>query len=167
MATLYLLRHARASWPSPGARDFDRPLERAGLDDAVALGIRMANEDLFPARAICSTAKRAQETLREVIVGMDTTFPVTHDEKLYSAAAADYLDIIRQAGGNGPLLLVGHNPRREDTAAMLVDRSNGGDRRLLDGFPAGGMAILDFTTSLADIEPGRGTLRDFLRPGDA
>ena len=119
MATLFLLRHARASWPQPGARDFDRPLEQSGRDDAVAMGLRMANEGLFPAAAICSTAVRAKETLAEIVVGMDTSFPVTYDERLYSADATGYLDIIRNAGADEPVLIVGHNPMMEDTAAML------------------------------------------------
>ena len=167
MATLFLLRHARASWPQPGARDFDRPLEQSGRDDAVAMGLRMANEGLFPAAAICSTAVRAKETLAEIVVGMDTSFPVTYDERLYSADATGYLDIIRNAGADEPVLIVGHNPMMEDTAAMLADQSGKEDRRrLLEGFPVCGLAVIDFETPLAGIAQSSGRLRAFLKPGD-
>lgn len=167
MATLYLLRHARASWPQPGGKDFDRPLEQSGRDDAVATGLRMANDGLFPAMAICSTARRARETLDEIVVGMDTSFPVRFDERLYSADATGYMDIIRNAGTQDPVLIIGHNPMMEDTTAMLADQSSKDDRRrLIEGFPVCGLAILDFDTPLADIAASGGKLRAFLKPGD-
>lgn len=168
LATLFLLRHARASWPQPGGRDFDRALQQSGLDDAVNLGIRMAAQGLFPAAAICSTAIRARETLRELIVGMDASFPIDHDDRLYEVDASGYLEIIRKAGGEGPLLVVGHNPMMEDIANMLVDIADLGTRRqLLDGFPVCGLAVIDFTTPLEAVEPSKGNLRAFLKSGDA
>ena len=51
--------------------------------------------------------------------------------------------------------------------AMLADQSGKEDRRrLLEGFPVCGLAVIDFETPLAGIAQSSGRLRAFLKPGD-
>jgi phosphohistidine phosphatase len=163
VAILYLLRHARAVWPQPGMRDFDRGLDPSGLNDAVALGIHMAREGLFPQKIICSTARRAQETIRELLVGMDTTIAVENTEELYTRDAGGYLEIIRQQIDPGPLLIVGHNPMIEDAALRLVKTGSGGARNRLEfGFPVCALAVIEFPGPFCEVMAGSGKLTDFL-----
>ena len=63
MSRLFLLRHAKAGWAEPGMRDFDRPLEPLGRTDADAIGAAMRASAYIPDLVLCSTAKRARETL--------------------------------------------------------------------------------------------------------
>src|SRR5262245_47015244 len=63
MSRLYLLRHAKAGWAQPGMRDFDRPLEPLGRTDADSIGAAMRANAYIPDLVLCSTAKRARETL--------------------------------------------------------------------------------------------------------
>jgi phosphohistidine phosphatase SixA len=62
MASLLLLRHARAAWAEPGMRDFDRPLDMAGRIDADAMGAVLAISGAVPDLVVCSGARRARET---------------------------------------------------------------------------------------------------------
>ncbi len=165
LGTLYLLRHARAAWPQPATKDFDRELEPSGLNDAVALGTRMARQDLFPTRVICSTAKRARDTIREVSTGMDATLAVEFTDDLYTKDAAGYLELIRKEPGEGPLLVVAHNPMLEDLANMLTGKGDKQARRMLAaGFPVCGLALIRFDGPMSTLEPGRGRLLEFLTP---
>lgn len=165
MSTLYLLRHARAAWPQPGAKDFDRALEPSGMNDAAALGMRMAREGLFPQTVLCSTARRARDTLRELLVGMDTTMPVEFTDELYTRDVGGYVEIVRQQTVEGPLLIIGHNPMIEDAAMMLVEPSSTGGRGRLElGFPVCALAVIQLGVPFTAAEPGTGTLISFIAP---
>ncbi len=125
----------------------------------------MAAQGLFPAKVICSTARRARDTIREVAVGMDTTLPVTFDNILYAHDASSYLKVIRASGTDSPLMIVGHNPMLEDAANMLAADSQGDGRRLLaGGFPVCGLAIIEFADGFAGIDTASGQLREFIVP---
>lgn len=165
MSILYLLRHARAAWPQPGTKDFDRELEPSGLNDAVALGAHMARKGLFPQTVLCSTARRARDTLRELLVGMDTSLPVEFTDELYTRDAGGYVEIVRQQKAEGPLLIVGHNPMIEDAAMMLVEPAgNGGRGRLELGFPVCALAVIDIGSSFSEVMSGTGRLVNFVTP---
>ncbi len=63
MSQVYLLRHAKAVWPSPGQKDFDRTLDTAGIEAARILGQELRRSGLKPEIVVCSTAIRARQTL--------------------------------------------------------------------------------------------------------
>lgn len=166
MTRLYLLRHAKARWADSGSRDYDRALDDAGRADADMTAAAMALAGHHPDRILCSGARRARETW-EIAARHISADDVHFTDGLYSSDAAGYLDIIRQTGGRGSVLLVGHNPMLEDLAMAL---SRDGDRHALagvaGGFPTCGLAVLRFTTPLGDIAPEDGYLEDFLAPRD-
>ena len=41
MKTLYLLRHAKSSWAAPEQKDYDRPLDERGLEEAPEMAARL------------------------------------------------------------------------------------------------------------------------------
>lgn len=166
MHRLFLLRHAKAAWATPGIRDFDRPLTASGEADARDLGARMREDGHRPAVVLCSAARRARETWACVMQGFgDGVAAAEIADRLYDADAAGYLAIITAAGPATPVLVVGHNPIMEDLATAL---SGVGDstalRAIGSGFPTCGLAVIDFAQPLAGIEPGTGDLRDFIVP---
>ncbi|MEI7479801.1 MAG: histidine phosphatase family protein [Actinomycetes bacterium] len=70
MATLWLLRHAKAEKHGRGGpTDFSRALTRRGRLQATALGTYLGREPkkldkvMRPEVVLCSTARRTQETL--------------------------------------------------------------------------------------------------------
>ena len=166
MTRLYLLRHAKARWAEPGSRDYDRALDLSGRADADQIAASMLLAGYLPDTVLCSGAKRARETW-EVASKHLSVGDVRFIDGLYSSDAAGYLDIIREAGGTGSALVVGHNPMMEDLAAAL---SRDGETEALAavarGFPAGGLAVIRFPSPLSAIKPEDGYLEDFLAPRD-
>ena len=118
VSRLYLLRHAKAGWALPGMRDFDRPLDASGRADAEVIGMAMRSRGYVPDLTLCSNARRARETL-EGLAGQTDTGKVLFFDTLYSEDAAGYLRLIREHGGPGSLLVIGHNPMMEDLAMAL------------------------------------------------
>lgn len=166
MHRLYLLRHAKAGWAEPGMRDFDRPLDGRGRAEAEAIGRAMTANGFVPDLTLCSTAVRARETLTGVLLGADTG-RVEFVEGLYSADAAGYLDIIRDGGTAGAIMVVGHNPMMEDLASALARDGDADARsRLAHGFPTSALAAIRLDEPLSQVGPGRGYLEAFLIPAD-
>lgn len=166
VAKLYLLRHAKAGWALPGVRDFDRPLEPSGIEDAAATGTAMRACGFVPDVTLCSNALRAKETLQGLAANADTG-RVVYLDTLYTEDAAGYLDIIREHGRHGSLLVIGHNPMMEDLTAAISGDGEEGARDILNyGFPTSGLAVVRFEGSLAEAATGKGYLEAFLTPSD-
>ncbi|MGH6760215.1 MAG: SixA phosphatase family protein [Phyllobacterium sp.] len=161
MSRVYLLRHAKAVWASPGMKDFDRPLAAEGIEACKALGIAMSVSGYVPAIVLCSTAKRTRETLSSL--NLSPSYRLIESEKLYTQGAETYLKKIRKIEDADSVMLVGHNPTMEDLAIGLCGH---GDPRLLSGlnhgFPTAGLAVIDFDGPLAKAKPSKGTLVAFL-----
>jgi phosphohistidine phosphatase len=166
MSRLFLLRHAKAGWAAPGMRDFDRPLEPVGRTDADAIGAAMVARSLLPDLVLCSSAKRARETL-EWVARHTGEGRVIYSDDLYSTDAAGYVDFIRETADADQVLLVGHNPMMEDVAMAL---SGDGDERariaLGSGFPTSALAVIRLPAKLTETAPGKGYLEAFITPAD-
>ncbi len=165
MSRLLLLRHARAAWAEPGMRDFDRPLDATGRADADAMGAVMAKGRVLPQRVICSSARRARETWDAVVRHLPVADVIVTDQ-LYITDATGYLNFIRDNAQVESLLIVGHNPMIEDVCFALAP--NGKDDATgarSSGFPACGLAVIDFRGNLADVAPSTGFLEAFYTPG--
>ncbi|KAF2311927.1 hypothetical protein GH714_027427 [Hevea brasiliensis] len=61
---LILLRHAKSSWDNPSLRDHDRPLSKAGKDDAVQVSQKLQQLGWIPQLILSSDATRTRETLK-------------------------------------------------------------------------------------------------------
>lgn len=62
MKQLLLIRHAKSSWDNIGQKDFDRPLNDRGHDDAQMMAKRLVERKVFIEAFISSPAKRALST---------------------------------------------------------------------------------------------------------
>jgi phosphohistidine phosphatase len=166
VSRLYLLRHAKAGWALPGVRDFDRPLDASGLTDAQVMGEAIWARNYVPDITLCSNAMRARQTLEGLAAYTDTGRVLFFDT-LYSEDASGYLNLIRENGGPGSLLLIGHNPMTEDLAmALSGDGDEAARGKLNHGFPTSGLAVVRFVGTLADAAQGTGYLEAFLTPAD-
>jgi len=166
MSRLFLLRHAKAGWAAPGMCDFDRPLDASGESDAQVAGIAMRAGGYFPELVICSSARRARQTLDGVARNLEAG-RVIFTEGLYSTDAAGYVDIIREAPEAGSLLLIGHNPMTEDVAiALSGDGEEAARSAMVAGFPTSALAVIRFPGPFAEAAPGKGYLEAFLTPAN-
>jgi phosphohistidine phosphatase len=164
MSRLLLLRHARASWPQPGATDFDRPLTDGGRENAAGLAARMMKEGLVPDAVSCSPATRAVETWHNIAANCSTV-PIAYPQPLYTGDVNAYLAVIRSAEDSENLLVIGHNPMLEDLAlAFSVNHDPVSRKHLLTGFPTCGLAVFEIDGPLAAIDSGKARLSRFLTP---
>ena len=116
---LFLLRHAKSSWATPGQADHERPLNGKGREACALLAAHFAAASIRPARVLCSTATRTRETLQRIAAELGWKPLADYREGLYLASAANLLKAIQGAGTTESLLLIGHNPGIEDLAADL------------------------------------------------
>src|SRR5712691_5192063 len=111
MHTLYLLRHAKSDWSDPTLPDHERPLAQRGRRDAKRIGRHLVQLGIAPELVLCSSARRARETLERLQPAFGTTSTVKVEAELYAASSDQLLDRIRAVPEKvTSLMLIGHNP---------------------------------------------------------
>lgn len=169
MRTLLLLRHAKSSWDDPGLDDYDRPLAPRGREAAPRMGAYMRQRDLVPDLIVCSTAARAEETLRLLLPSLGGGPRVRMLKSLYLAPPSRLLTVVHRLPDEaGRVLMIGHNPGLEAFAGRLaVDGGGRAMRRLQKKFPTAALAHLTFeVASWREVASGGGRLEAFVRPKD-
>jgi phosphohistidine phosphatase len=147
MQRLILLRHAKAERGAPSGEDFDRALAEAGRADARLIGRVLGEAGLKPTLAIVSPARRTTETWQEA----SQAFPgaqVRHDRRLYNAAARTLRTVVEEEeGGDGAVVLVGHNPGIHQLVLDLLVEGAAAPSTLARArqkFPTGSAAVFEF-----------------------
>jgi phosphohistidine phosphatase len=167
MLTLSLLRHAKSSWKKPMLPDHDRPLAARGETDAPMMGKAMTERGIDPDLVLCSSARRARDTLALVLPQLKIEPKVVYEDALYHATPAEMLDRLRQvAPGASRVMVVGHNPEIQSFALDLVGSGPKHFRdRLREKYPTAGLAVINFASGLwSSITVNSGTLILFLSP---
>lgn len=166
MKRLYLLRHAKSSWKDPGLADHDRPLAGRGRRAAKAVARHLRELGIEPELVMCSTARRARETLErlEPVLG---TGAVWVERELYGAGAGALLEQLRGVpDAVGSVLVIGHNPGLQRLALALA-RPAPAVEELEAKYPTAGLAALVFEgPSWRDLDRGSAELVGFVRPRD-
>jgi len=113
---IYLARHAKSSWDSGVATDFERPLSGRGMADAVRMGDELLRLGWKPEKIISSPAVRAKQTCQTLCDKLDFAFDqVDWDEDIYAAYTVTLLQILSGlAESTQSVMLLGHNPAMED-----------------------------------------------------
>ncbi|MET7983535.1 histidine phosphatase family protein [Streptomyces sp. NPDC005281] len=140
---LVVLRHAKSAWPDR-VPDHERPLATRGRLDAPAVGRALAEADLLPDLALCSTAVRARETWELAARQWGTPPPIRLDGRLYGADVPELLEAVGEVPEHvRTLLLVGHNPGLEELVLELAgDGFDGTLGRVRTKFPTSAVAVL-------------------------
>ena len=158
MREIILLRHANAEPALPGQADIERPLSLRGRAEAEAAGEWLKAHGLKPTRVLCSPAKRTRETLERVL-GVLGYSDVRYEPRIYDAVPGTLMAVLDEHAEVDRVLMVGHNPGFEQTAALLHSGSSGEAR----GMPTAGIAVITLPPGAA-LEPGIGTLTRFWWP---
>lgn len=121
-----------------------------------------------PGLALCSSARRAVETLEHLRPGLSRDLTVSIEADLYGASANDLLRRLRLVEEDtAVVLVVGHNPGLEDLIGRIV---GAGDPTLLARsrikYPTGALATIAFAGAWHALDWGRGTLEAFVVPSD-
>jgi len=158
MRELILLRHAHAEAGAAGTADADRPLSRQGLAEAEAAGRWLKEHGHLPDRVLVSPARRARETLEEVLRQIGYV-EQRQDQRIYDATPGTLMQVVDELRDQPRVMLVGHNPGLEQMAALLSSGQSGDFR----GMPAGAIAVLHMPSD-AMLEPGVAKLAAFWWP---
>jgi len=165
---LFVLRHAKSNWNNAHLSDHERPLAPRGHRAAAALAEHIATLDPPPALVLCSTARRAQETLEPLRAELPAGTEVLVEDGLYGASDAEVLERLRAVPEDTPsVMVVAHNPGLEDLVRGL---GRDGDATLIarvrEKFPTGAFATLAFAGPWKEIGSAPATLEAFVVPGD-
>ena len=169
MKTLILMRHAKSAWDDPQQKDIDRPLSARGRKAAPRMGAWLEAEKYRPDVVLCSTARRAHDTLDLVKPHLPKTATIHHLRGLYMASPREMLSEVSKMPASAHIaILVGHNPGMESLASMLTGSGNAkAIASLHSKFPTASIAVLRFDTDhWNELEAGTGTLLAFTRPRD-
>jgi phosphohistidine phosphatase len=160
---VYLLRHAKSSWKT-GLPDHERPLAPRGERAAKAIALHLRDQGIEPELVLCSTARRARETLERIELG---TPDVRFEDELYGAGAASLLARLRSVPDDvGSVMLIGHNPGLQLLALDLA-RPGAELRELEAKYPTAALATLAFPgPSWAALQSGAAQLVGLVRPRD-
>ena len=160
MKTLYILRHAKSSWDDHSLTDHERPLNERGLRTAPFIGGLMKERGLVPDVIVSSPAMRAKQTAELVREAAGFEPEITFNERIYEASVSTLIAVITELDNEADrVLLVGHNPGAEG----LIYYLNGE----IAPMPTAALAIIELEIgSWAEIDGGRGTLKQVIRPKD-
>jgi phosphohistidine phosphatase len=160
MKTLFILRHAKSSWEDASMADFDRPLNKRGLDTAPLVGETIRKNKFHIDLIICSPAKRAEQTAVSVKEAAQIKADIQFDDRIYEASPHRLLEIASKLDDNvQSAMLVGHNPGLEGLLKMLTHE--------VEAMPTAALAIIDLKIgSWKEIHIDCCNLRTVIRPKD-
>jgi len=168
MKLAYLLRHAKSSWDAPSVPDHDRPLSPRGRRAARTIGDHLRRTGAAPEIALCSTARRATETLDAIVAALDPRPDVRLEDELYGASAEALVHRLRRLPPSVPsALLIGHNPGIQAAAVALAGADDQAPvARLRDKMPTAALAVFELDGEWAAVAPGAARLVSFVVPRD-
>lgn len=121
MDVLILMRHGKAVRDDEAPSDRERGLTARGRRDARAAGERLVAAGLIPARILVSGAQRTRETHEALAECLPA--PSELIDGLYMATAKTIWNAA-MAGGEGAVMVIGHNPGIHELAASLAKQSH-------------------------------------------
>jgi phosphohistidine phosphatase len=166
--SLYLLRHAKSSWDDPSLSDHDRPLAPRGRRAARRVADHIRGANIAPALVLCSTARRARETLDAILPAFEHAPDVRLEEELYGASTEELVHRLHEISETVPsVLLIGHNPSVQSAALVLVrNDDNELVAPLRDKMATGALATLEFDGTWSALTASTARIVSFVAPRD-
>ncbi|MFE5397566.1 SixA phosphatase family protein [Streptomyces sp. NPDC056568] len=164
---IVLFRHAKADWPQ--VTDHERPLADRGRKDAAEAGRRLADTGIAFDQALCSTSTRTRETWKLAVQEFPHRPKTVYEERVYEASPGELIAVLNETPDDlKNVLVIGHNPGMEGLAEILAGSAEGDVRERMGhrGFPTAAFAVLTFTGSWKDVEPGIAALAEYWAPTD-
>jgi phosphohistidine phosphatase len=123
MKSLLVLRHAKSSWENAELSDFERPLNKRGLEAAQLIGQEMFRLSLNIDAVLSSPAKRAKQTAILVKESCEIKREIQFEDGIYEASVMKLLHIVSEIDDKfDAILLVGHNPGLEELIRVLTEK---------------------------------------------
>jgi phosphohistidine phosphatase len=166
MKRLYLLRHAKSSWKDPAEADHHRPQSGRGRRAAADSARPLRAQGIEPELVLCSTARRARETLERIEPALATP-AIRIEPELYGASAGALLERLRGVADDvDSVMVIGHNPGLQ-RLALDIARPAPAARELEAKYPTAALATLAFAgPTWQALDRGTAELADLVRPRD-
>jgi phosphohistidine phosphatase len=157
MKTLYLMRHAKASWEEPGVADIDRPLIPKGVKKTALVVDYLLKRDTVIDLMLSSPALRAFETAKIVAEGLN--YPagkIRTERKIYDTYYDRILDLIYGTSNDlNSLMIFGHNPTITNLANLFLHPG-------IEAMPTSCIVCLSFNTLKWEDLPSVEALQEFV-----
>jgi phosphohistidine phosphatase len=158
MKNLFLLRHAKSSWDDAALGDFDRPLSKKGISNAIQLSEYIHKHSISFDLVLSSPSERTQSTLDLVLSSFDPIPIVALKECIYHASAASFSKLIQEQDDEiNNLLIIGHNPGLHILTELLTNES-------ISKFPTCAFAKITNFNHWKDVDAGILTLESVITP---
>ena len=157
---LILVRHAKAVKDVPGLKDFDRPLNDKGSQDAPRMGKQLFDRGIKPDAWISSPSERTKMTAElfgeQFKIELDT---IIYNENIFEGSARILLNVINEFNDLwNTVILFGHNPGISYLAEFLTKAEIG-------DMPTSGIVSVDFDiNSWKEVSGSMGKLDFFVYP---
>ncbi|MCK9204968.1 MAG: histidine phosphatase family protein [Bacteroidales bacterium] len=157
MKTLYLVRHAKASWDESGLSDFDRPLLPKGIKKTNRIVGFLQKRNTQVDLIISSPAVRALETAKIIAAGLDyPSIRIRTEQKIFNGYHDRILDIIYDTRNDiQSLMIVGHNPAITLVANLFLHPG-------IEIMPTTGVVCLSFNIDTWAEIPSTEAIREFI-----
>ncbi len=164
--TIYLARHAKSSWNSGAATDYERPLSRRGLTDVVRMGDELHRLGWKPEKIISSPAIRAKQTCQILCEKLDFPFSdVMWNTDIYAAYVVTLLHSLSTLSeSTKSVMLIGHNPAMEDLLLHFCSDANAFQQDNGKLFTTGNVAKITLNSKWKDLTMCEANLEKILRP---
>ena len=158
MKNLFLLRHAKSSWDNEALGDFDRPLSKRGISNAIQLSEYIQKNSISFDLVLSSPSERTQSTLDLALSSLDPIPKTSLKESIYHASVSILLQLIKELDDEiNSLLIIGHNPGLHILTETLTNES-------MVKFPTCAFAKITNFNHWKDIDAGILTLESVITP---
>lgn len=166
MKKLYILRHAKSSYPA-NTDDHERPLNERGEKSCRLIGKYLKENEIIPDRIISSDALRTKQTAKNILRESGIATKAEFTKNLYLATPGEILKEIAKTDNDfSSLMVVCHNPGAEQLAKYLA--GSGDDeviKRLKTKYSTAGLACLTLkSNNWQQLDPACGNLDNFITP---
>ncbi|MGO4877519.1 histidine phosphatase family protein [Pedobacter sp. AJM] len=155
---LLLVRHGKSDWGNLDLKDFDRPLNKRGKENAPEMAERLLKKGFKFDLMVSSPAKRAKSTAKFFAEAYQFD-QVQFEASIYEANTQALLKVINSLDDDAnTVIMFGHNPGFTDLANALSDAD-------IYNIPTAGMVLISFPfDSWAMVSKGTGDLVFFDYP---
>jgi len=134
---LLLVRHGKSDWGNLDLKDFDRPLNKRGKENAPEMAERLVNRGFKFDLMVSSPAKRAKSTAKFFAEAFQFD-DIKYEESIYEANTNTLLKVVNGLDDAADtVIMFGHNPGFTDLANELSDAD-------IYNIPTAGMVLMKF-----------------------
>lgn len=160
MKTVYLIRHAKSSWENHRLSDFERPLNKRGMNDTKKIGQELNQLDFNPEKIIASTSVRTTATIQLLCEHINYNFKnVEFNSTLYHPSRENFMRILEDLPDElESVALVSHNYGISEFADYLTEN-------FMEAMPTCAVVCIELDIdSWKEIVRGLGTTKWYIYP---